>query len=387
MIKVDSRVAKVERKIGVLVGHPTQFEVPFYRFVSSDSNNSLRVIYWNTARSRKNVDEELSREVDWGMDLFGGYSSVVMPERKRVSWLYREIKEQKFDLFIVNGYSRPELIAAAVMARRLGCKVALRLDSVMSANRYGAKALAKKILLPILFSSYRAFFAIGSLTRQYLLKHNVPPERIHYFTYAVDHAWFRKRSSLTTGEGIELKNQLGLSGKKKLVLAVAKFSPRETPWDLLRAAVIMERDDVEFLIVGDGEEKEKVRQFTSAHARARIAVPGYVPYVDLPRYYGIADVFVHAAKVEPYGVSVAEALASGLAVIASSTVGAANDLIVQGHNGYVYKSGETDQLVRYLEHILDSTDWTEVRNTSDAVLRKWGYESTWEAVLECLNQD
>jgi glycosyltransferase involved in cell wall biosynthesis len=116
-------------------------------------------------------------------------------------------------------------------------------------------------------------------------------------------------------------------------------------------------------------------------------VPGYVPYTDLPSYYGIADVFVHAAKNEPYGVSVAEALASGLPVIASSMVGSAVDLIVQGQNGYIYQSGDAGQLAAHLERVLDSTDRTEVRRTSGAVLWKWGYESTWKAVLECLNQD
>jgi hypothetical protein len=244
MSETDRHAGDPKRKIGIIVGHPTQFEVPFYRFASLDSNHSLRVIYWDTSRSHKNIDEELDREVNWRIDLFAGYSSVLMPERKRLSWLYRELREQRFDLLIVNGYYRLELIAAAVIARSLGGRVALRLDSVGSAKRFGVKGIAKKIVLPMLFRGFDAFFAVGSLTTQYLLGYKVPPERIHYFTYAVDHAWFRKGSSLGASERLGLKKRLGLSGEKKLVLAVAKFSPRETPWDLLRAAVMIERDDV-----------------------------------------------------------------------------------------------------------------------------------------------
>jgi len=38
---------------------------------------------------------------------------------------------------------------------------------------------------------------------------------------------------------------------------------------------------------------------------------GYVHYPKLPGYYGAADIFLHAAQYEPWGISVSEAMALG----------------------------------------------------------------------------
>ena len=52
-----------------------------------------------------------------------------------------------------------------------------------------------------------------------------------------------------------------------------------------------------------------------------------MPYSQLPDWYGRADVFVHPAPDEPWGVSVTEALACGVPVIAAEGVGAASEMM------------------------------------------------------------
>ena len=372
-------------KIGMLVSHPTQFDAPFYRYASEDRAHSFRVIFWDERQARAIVDPELDREIEWGIDLFGGYSSVVMPVTSLASRLWREIREQRFDLLVVNGYNHWVLIAAIGLARHAGSAVALRLDSVMADAFVGMKGQVKKWILPALFGRYQAFLAVGSLTRQYLIEQAVCPASIHYFTYAIDQSWFRARSSLTPQQRAEVKRRFGLSQEKRLILVVAKLTPRETPWDLLHVSAALDRSDVEILIVGDGSDRGRVAEL-ARDSKMRVVLPGYVPYPDLPSLYGVSDVFVHAPRREPYGVSVAEALACGVAVIASSTVGAAHDLIVEGQNGFIYRWGDTQQLTRCLVDALDGLDGDRLRSVSNPVLKRWDYDATWTSILECARQ-
>ena len=169
------------------------------------------------------------------------------------------------------------------------------------------------------------------------------------------------------------------------MLAISKLTPRETPWDLLQAANSLEANDVEVLIVGDGEDRERVIEQAGGSA-LHVVCPGYVPYPDLPLLYSIADVFVHAPRIEPYGVSVAEALACGIPVIASSTVGSGSDLIVHGHNGFIYELGDSQQLARYLLRALDAVDRTRCKEVSNTVLSRWDYEATWRSILACAQE-
>src|SRR5205085_109201 len=151
-------------KIGLLIGHPTQFEGPFFRYAAQDEANEIHVVYTNPDCFENIFDPELSTSVSWGIDLLSGYSYASMPQRGRIRWLLKHIWQEKYDLLIINGYSQSEYTLAALFARLHGTPTALRLDSVQFGAAPVSKRLLKKINFLALKKLYKHFFATGSLT-------------------------------------------------------------------------------------------------------------------------------------------------------------------------------------------------------------------------------
>ena len=187
-----------------------------------------------------------------------------------------------------------------------------------------------------------------------------------------------RRAAIRTG--------FGLPENAKVILAVAKMSPRESPWDLLRALAHAPRADWWTLVVGDGAERPELEAFVHDRQLANVRFAGYLPYADLVSAYVGADLFVHAASNEPWGVSVHEAIACGLPVIASDRVGAARDLIRPGRNGFVYASGDARELAARLAQILDAPDAAALLAANCEVLAEWNHEQSWSGIVDACRQ-
>ena len=364
-------------RITFLVERPTQFEAPFYRFASADPAHELRVLFTAPDMAEAVLDPELGRKVSWGIDLLGGYPWEVAPPQGRARWLAQRLRPDRCDLLIVNGYTQRLYLLAAAVAKRAGVPTALRLDSVLW-DASPVRTLAKRLLFATWMKRmYDLFFGVGSLTLDYLRSYGIPEERRAIFSYAVDVDDFRRRSRLSPEERAGRRERLGVPADGKVVLSLAKLNGREAPWDLLRAFSRLDREDVWLVLAGDGPERSALER----EAEPRVRFPGYVPYPELPALYAAADLFVHPAREERWGVSVQEALACGLPVVASSRVGAAFDLIEPGSNGFTYPAGDDAALAVRLSQAL-ALPPERVRSRSGEVLSRWDYRATWANILE-----
>jgi glycosyltransferase involved in cell wall biosynthesis len=363
-------------RIGFLVERPTQFEAPFFRHVAAHGSDSLRVLFTSADPGGEVFDPELGHPVCWGFDLLGGYEHASFPRRGVARWLAHELRWGDLDLVIVNGYKqRPHALATA-LARRAGLPVALRLDSVRGS---GPRAhLRQRLVSGVLSRAYDLFLGAGSRTLEYLRWCGVPAERTGLFPYAIDVAHFRTGSHIDPERRAAARMRWGVPAGARVVLALAKLHPREAPWDLLRAALHLRDPDLWLLVAGDGPSRPDLQR--AARDLPRVRWLGYIPYPELPALYGVADLFVHPAREERWGVSVAEALACGLPVVASSHVGAAYDLVRPGENGFTYETGDGDGLARRIEAGL-RLDPAIVSATNSEILARWDYAATWQGIV------
>jgi glycosyltransferase involved in cell wall biosynthesis len=215
--------------------------------------------------------------------------------------------------------------------------------------------------------------------RQGIASHN-----ISYFSYVIDNAFFEAQAVKLIYKRQELRTELNIPGDAYVMLVVSKLSQREIPWDLLKAMGMPRTNlkSVHLVIVGDGPSKADIQSYCERHGLSKVIFVGYIQYIHLPQYYAMADVFIHAPLDEPWGVSVQEAMASSLPVIASSTVGAARELIQQGINGFVYEIGDCDQLSECIVKCRATLTRQKVQEANKKILANWSYESTLETIVQ-----
>jgi glycosyltransferase involved in cell wall biosynthesis len=97
-------------------------------------------------------------------------------------------------------------------------------------------------------------------------------------------------------------------------------------------------------LVGEGQERKKVEEVTS-----ELQVGGAVRLLgakeDLVPVFHDADVYVSAAHVEGFGISVAEAAATGMPAVCMSVPGGLREVVIDGDTGYLIPNND-DNLFR-----------------------------------------
>jgi glycosyltransferase involved in cell wall biosynthesis len=369
-------------RIAFLVDRPTQFDAPFFRFVAKTSEGSLRVLFSESRAGEAVADPELGRTVDWGFSLFEGYEHSIRSADTPVGeWLDRELGPRPPDLLVINGYTRPDYRHGLSWARRRTVPAALRIDSTTVDRSPLRRAIKRLIFATYLKPRFRTFLATSSRTERYLAAFGVPANRIGRFPYAIDEARFRTLAEVERPRRAEARAALGIPADVRVVLAVSKLGEREAPWDLVRLPGTPETDQLWIVVAGDGPDRPDFEAAAQARFGDRYRGLGYVPYPRLPSLYTMSDVFLHAPREERWGVSVAEALACGLPVVAADTVGAGHDLIERGMNGMIFPFGNPAALASALDGALKIEPAT-VQAESRERLAAWGYEASWRHLLE-----
>jgi poly(glycerol-phosphate) alpha-glucosyltransferase len=114
--------------------------------------------------------------------------------------------------------------------------------------------------------------------------------------------------------------------------------------------------DITLHLVGREAEVEKMLDTLSTTTRSKIVNHGFQPPDMLPEFFSLADVFVLPSRYDGWGVVVNQALGAGLPVICSDQVGAGIDLIDDGKNGFVFKSGDAHDLSSKLRLMMDDSE-------------------------------
>ena len=103
--------------------------------------------------------------------------------------------------------------------------------------------------------------------------------------------------------------------------------------------------NIKYWIFGDGPERNKLEVLAKKLCiEEKVKFWGWQDPAFIREKVKIADVFIHPAQWEPYGVAVLEAMALGKPLIASDKTMAALDRIQHGTNGFIHTTGNIGQI-------------------------------------------
>lgn len=155
----------------------------------------------------------------------------------------------------------------------------------------------------------------------------------------------------------------------------------------------MSKVDAKLVLVGDGSFTSKslghdkastwvrnlIKIADELKVRDKIVITGYVTDQELASLYTRADVVLLSSNIECFGLTVCEGWLYKKAVVVSSGAGS-SELIINGVNGYVFKSGDHDDLSEKLKKARKEKD--KLAENGQNTLKVCTVEYAWPKVKE-----
>ena len=139
---------------------------------------------------------------------------------------------------------------------------------------------------------------------------------------------------------------------------IGHIAPIKGQEGFIRAAAIVmkERAGVEFIIAGedksrDGANRARVEQLIrDLGLEQNVTLLGWIE--EAAELLATLDLFISPARSEPFGLSIVEAMAAGVPVIATASEGA-NEILDDNQTGRLVPTGDADALARAIIELLD----------------------------------
>jgi glycosyltransferase involved in cell wall biosynthesis len=178
-------------------------------------------------------------------------------------------------------------------------------------------------------------------------KYDYPRERVAVIPYGVTAEFIRREIPAA-------------AGRWSRMLHVAQFAPFKAP-ELVAAVfsrILRARPDVEAGWVCDSRHHGPVRNLFAPELRDRVRLHPWLDQSALVSLYDSYGLFLFPSYYEGFGKTPFEAMARGLAVVATK-VGGLVDLVRSGENGFLCEPGDAESLGRQIAELLDDPERAE----------------------------
>ena len=161
--------------------------------------------------------------------------------------------------------------------------------------------------------------------------------------------------------GADLRAQIGLGEGQRVILSVGRLMRRKGFDNVVRSLpFLLQRGlDIHYVVIGIGEDFEHLRNLARELGLAdRVHLLGHVSYEDLPRWYGVCDLFAMPNReiggdTEGFGLVFLEAAAAGKPVVAGSA-GGTGSAVVDGVTGLRIDGEQLDAIAWALFRLLSN---------------------------------
>jgi glycosyltransferase involved in cell wall biosynthesis len=269
--------------------------------------------------------------------------------------LARFVRQNQID--IVHAHVARDYPLAAAVAKRAGAPLVLTRHVLFPLSRIHKLTLRR---------TSRVIAVSESVAEGLRAQQIFPPEIIVCIHNGIDVDRFE-----VSREAVQQNRASGLR-----VGMIGHLAPIKGQEDFIRAAARISagRDDVEFIIAGEdksrsGENRRQVEKLIDdLNLRRRIRLVGWVE--DVAKLLATLDLFISPSHSEPFGLSIVEAMAAGVPVIATRSEGA-GEIIDDGQTGRLVSIGDVDGLAKTIDQLLcDPEQGQRLTENARRVVRK-----------------
>ena len=378
--------------------HPIQYFAPMYKYMNQHGVIT-KAWYCSDVSIKGGFDKQFGVDVKWDIPLLEGYEFKFF---KNYSWkpshsygffglINFEIIAQIFripkSVVIVHGWNYLTHFLVILLAGFKGHTVCLRCEMPLNQElkKTGMKMLLKKILLRyFVFPRLDYFLYIGTQNRLFYKSFNVDDKQLIFCPYSVDDIRFRAENKLIKNQLPALRTKFGIPANGKIILYSGKYMSKKRPLDLLTAFKKLNNEKCWLVMVGEGELRKEMEDYISKNNLHNVLLTGFINQSQVSEYYAISDVFVMCSTIgETWGLSVNEAMNFGLPIVISDMTGCAGDLVLNGDNGYVFETGNTDELAARLHDILIANKLS-LKTKPEDIIDKHSYATVTEGIKQLI---
>lgn len=299
------------------------------------------------------LEKELTQR--WGIELPTTYKQLPASPWQARKMVWDILSRRDYAIIHVAGWSHWVCRTFIMLGRVLGILVTVESDTQLCRNIPVWKRIIKRLTYPILFKFPAHFFPGGSRQAQYFRHYGVTDDRITIAQMTVDVSTIQKQvATISDGRRTALRQEKGSAPNTTVFLFVGRLLDWKGIRELIAAFHKLDCQTAHLWLVGDGPLRVEVE--TAVQQNRRIQYWGRLSGDTLFATYYTADVVVVPSHAEPWGLVVNEAMATGRPVIASSAVGAVDDLLLDGQTGLLVKPKDVDSLRKAMQTMVDSPE-------------------------------
>lgn len=203
----------------------------------------------------------------------------------------------------------------------------------------------KGLLLDRFIPLYDYHLAYHSNARDYAMSHGARPDQVTVMHNTINEEKIAtlpkaEARALVVGKHAEI-------GDRKIILFVGAVLAEKRIEVILQALDLMRRKDAALVLVGDGEHLPVIRQLCVGRDDVVLTgsiVEGVGPYFDAAEMYVLPGTG---------GLGINEAMAHRLPIVSGFADGSADDLVVDGENGFRLRQNTPEELAEKMAMILD----------------------------------
>ncbi len=385
------------KKLAIITSHPIQYNSPVFKLLAERNNICIRVFYtWGEKVLEQKYDPGFKRVIQWDIPLLEGYEYEMVENIShdpgthhfkgiRNPKLINNVDAWNPDAILIVGWSYQSHLKCI---RYFSNKRTLFFwgdSNLLDEHGSFLKKMFRKIFLKWLYSKINLAFYVGQANKKYYMEYGVKDNRLLFVPHAIENLRF------SNSLGFDFRNKLNIPKTNILFLFAGKFENKKNPILLLESFSKINNQNIDLLFVGNGpfeiQLKNHVQQLPD-NIKRRIHFMDFQNQTLMPDVYKCCDVFVLPSKGpgETWGLAINEAMASSKPVLVSDKCGAAQDLVHNGVNGYIFESDNLQSLISKMELLIAQKDLLGfMGNQSSLIIKDWSFERICMAIENAVN--